>query len=67
MDSKKIIRDTLNLSPEEKLLIIEALSKSLSEPDSDIDKLWKEEVEQRYKAFRDGKIKNIPYEKILKK
>jgi len=67
MDSKKIIRDALNLSPEEKLLIIEALSKSLSEPDSDIDKLWKEEVEQRYKASRDGKIKNIPYEKILKK
>ena len=36
MDSKSIIQNALNLSPAEKLLIIETLSKSLSEPDKDI-------------------------------
>lgn len=67
MDSKNIIQSALNLSPVERLFIIETLSKSLSEPDTDIDKFWKEEVEQRYKAFMSGKIKTISYEEILKK
>ena len=67
MDSKNIIEDVFNLSPAERLSIIEAPSKSLSEPDKDIDKYWKEEVEERYEAFLNGKIKSIPYEEILKK
>jgi putative addiction module component (TIGR02574 family) len=67
MDSKNIIQNALNLSPAERLFIIETLSKSLSEPDKDIDKYWKEEVEERYEAFLNGKIKTIPYEEILKK
>ena len=67
MDSKNIIQNALNLSPAERLLIIEALSKSLSEPNTDIEKYWKEEVEQRYKEFIDGKIKSISHDEILKK
>ncbi|MDP2366527.1 MAG: addiction module protein [Ignavibacteria bacterium] len=67
MDSKSIIKDALNLSPAERILILEALSKSLSEPNKEIDEIWKEEVEQRYKAFVDGKIKTIPYDEIIKK
>ncbi len=67
MDSKNIIQNALNLSPAERLFIIEALSKSLSEPNKDIDRYWKEEVEERYQAFLDGKIKSIPYEEIRKK
>ena len=67
MDSKNIIHNALNLSPAERVLIIETLSKSLSKPDIDIDKYWKEEVEQRYKSYQSGKIKSIPYEDILKK
>jgi putative addiction module component (TIGR02574 family) len=67
MDSKNIIRNALSLSPVERLFIIEELSKSLSEPDKDIEKYWKEEVEKRYEAFISGKVKSIPYEEILKK
>lgn len=67
MDSKGIINDVLNLSPAEKLYIIEILSQSLSEPDEKIDKYWKEEVEQRYAAYMNGKIKSITYNGILKK
>ena len=67
MDSKNIIQNALNLSPAERLFIIEALSESLSEPDKEMDKYWKEEVEKRYEAFISGKYKSIPYEEILKK
>jgi putative addiction module component (TIGR02574 family) len=67
MNTKNIIDIALNLSSAEKLLIIETLSKSLSEPDVNIEKYWKEEVEQRYAAYLEGKVKSIPYEEILKK
>lgn len=67
MDTKGIIKDLLNLSPAEKLYMIEILSQSLSEPDEKIDKYWKEEVEQRYTAYVNGKIKSIPYDDILNK
>ncbi len=67
MDSKNIIQNALALSPTERVFIIEALSQSLSEPDQNIETFWKEEVEKRYKAFMQGKIKSIPYEKIISK
>ena len=66
MNSENILRDALNLSPAERLYVIEILSKSLSEPDEKIDIYWKEEVEKRYNAFLTGKIKGIPYEDIIK-
>lgn len=66
MDSKNIIKSALNLSPAERLFIIDALSKSLSEPDKGIDEYWKEEVEKRYDAFIKGKVKRIPYDEIRK-
>jgi putative addiction module component (TIGR02574 family) len=67
MDTKNIIQNALSLTPAERLFIIETLSKSLSEPDKDIDKYWREEVERRYEEFVKGKIKTIPYEDIIKK
>jgi len=66
-DSKRIVESALNLSPAEKLYIIEMLSNSLNEPDEKIDGYWKEEVEERYEAFKSGKIKSISYNDILKK
>lgn len=66
MDSKSIIKDALNLSPIERLFIIETLSESLSEPDKNIDQYWKEEIEERYKAYLEGKIKTISYEVFIK-
>ncbi len=67
MNSNSIIKDALNLSPSERLYLIELLSQSLSEPDREIDKYWKEEVERRFEAYRAGEIKSIPYDKNLKK
>ncbi len=64
MDTKNIIESALDLSPAERLIIIETLSKSLSEPNIEIDKYWKDEVEQRYTAYLEGKSKTIPYTEL---
>ena len=67
MDSKNIIQNALTLSPTERVFIIEALSQSLSEPDKNIEVFWKEEVEKRYNAYMQGKVKSISYEKVVNK
>ena len=67
MDTKNIIQNALSLTPAERLFIIETLSKSLSEPDKEIDNFWKEEVERRYELFIKGQIKTIPYENMIKR
>jgi len=67
MDSKNIIQSALTLSPTERVFIIEALSQSLSEPDKNIEVFWKEEVEKRYNAYMQGKVKSISYEKVVNK
>lgn len=66
MDTQTIINNALNLSPAERIIILEALSKSLSEPDAAIDKAWREEVENRYKDYLEGRVKTIAYEEMFK-
>lgn len=64
MSSKEIIQNALKLSPQEKLLIVDSILQSLDEPDKSLETIWAEESEKRLKAFREGKIKGIPYDEL---
>ncbi len=66
MSNKDILELAMKLNPEEKFLLIEGLLKSLDEPDKNIDEIWAEEAEKRLKAYREGKLKSIPYEEVFK-
>ena len=55
MSSQEIIQNALKLSPQEKLLVVDSLLKSLDEPDKEIEKIWVEESEKRLQLFRQGK------------
>lgn len=67
MDAKNIIDNAVNLSTAEGLIVIETLSKNLGEPNADIEKYWKEEVDQRYATYLDSRVKSILYEEVTKK
>lgn len=66
MSSKDILELAMKLKPEEKFLLIENILKSLDEPDKNMDEIWAEEAEKRLKAYREGKLKSIPYEEVFK-
>lgn len=65
MSNKKILERAMALKPEERLMIVEGLLKSLDEPDQRIDEIWAEEAEKRLKAYREGRLEGIPMEEIL--
>ena len=62
-----ILKEALTLKPSQKADLIDKLLSSLDKPDTEIDKLWAKEAEDRIDAYDQGKIKAITLEKILEK
>jgi len=67
MDSNSILKEALNLRPAERLRLIEMLTRSLNNPDENIEKIWAEESEKRYKALEEGRIKTIAFNDIIER
>ena len=67
MDTKSIFKDALLLRPAERLELIEMLTRSLNKPDENIEKIWTEESEKRYKALEEGKVKTIALNEIIER
>lgn len=62
-----ILKEALTLKPSEKAELIDKLISTLDESDTEIDKLWSKEVENRINAYDKGEIKSISLEEVLKK
>ena len=62
-----MLKTIKNLSDTEKLKVVDALLVDLDKPDPEVDSLWADEAERRYKKFREGKIKTADYKQIKKR
>ena len=67
MDTKSIIEEALRLRPAERLLLSELLTKSLNQPDENIEKIWAEESEKRYQALKENKVKSYTINEIIER
>jgi putative addiction module component (TIGR02574 family) len=67
MDSKVLLKKALQLRPAERLQLIEWLTRSLDKPDDKIEQIWAEEIEKRYQALTDRRVKTIPLDEIIKR
>ena len=56
-----------DLSPTERLELVDQILGSLDETDPAIDKLWALEAEDRLAAYRRGEIRAIPLADVLSK
>ena len=66
MSGKEILKQALRLKPDERVMVVEGLIKSLDEPDRSLDAIWAEEAGKRLKAYRAGTLEGIPMEEIFK-
>ena len=62
---KTILEQALKMKPADRFLLIEGLLQSLDEPDKTIDEIWAIEAEKRLEAYKQGKLKTVPYEEIF--
>lgn len=64
---KDLLEKALLLPENDRAEMVNELLKSLRKPDSEIDDLWKEEVEDRLKAYEEGEIKAMSVEEAISK
>ena len=63
---EKITQEAMQLELEERALLARTLLRSMDQPsESEIERLWLEEVERRLQAYREGKVKGIPAEQVF--
>lgn len=60
-----LLEKLLELTPQDKLALVEALVSSLDNPDPAISPKWLQEADARLKAYRLGLTKGIPVEEIF--
>jgi len=61
-----VLSKALHLKPAERFVVIEALIKSLDNPDPAIEKTWAIEAGKRLKAYKSGKAKTVSFEDMFK-
>jgi len=62
-----ILKEAIQLDPNEKAKLVDQLITSLDKPDKNIDKLWAEEAESRLEAYKQGSLKTVSLEEVLSK
>ena len=55
------------MSSIERLKVVDYVLESLDKPDPEIERAWGKEAASRLRAYKQGKIKAIPYEKVMGK
>jgi len=63
--NKELIEKALELKPQDKILLIEALVESLDKPDKYIQEIWLKEAQDRLDAHRRGRTKGMSAKDVL--
>jgi hypothetical protein len=65
--AEQLVRRIRRLPDLDKLAIVDSILTDLDQPDPDVDKVWAEEARKRWKAYRAGRLRAIPYAKVMAK
>jgi putative addiction module component (TIGR02574 family) len=65
--TKDLERQVLELSPAERLELVDEILASLDRPDEFVNALWYREAEDRLAAYRRGEIKTVSVEEVIAK
>jgi len=65
--AKKLGDQARNLTPAERMELVDDVLASLDEVDPENDRLWTREAEERLAAYRRGEIKAVPLQEVLAK
>ncbi|MBF0479492.1 MAG: addiction module protein [Candidatus Omnitrophica bacterium] len=66
MTVKNIEKNILQLSPIQRLRMVDNILASLDKPDPEIEREWGVESDKRLAAYKNGKLKGINFETIKK-
>ena len=63
--TESILKEFLQLKPQDRFLLIDMLIQTLDNPDKEIDAIWVEEAEKRLQAHRQGRTQGVLYKDVF--
>ncbi len=64
-ESEELLKEALELPPAERAALVDRLITSLDQPDEAIDRVWRQEIAARLRAYRAGTAATVSAEDIL--
>lgn len=65
-DAEKILKEALNLPPDDRAEVLERLLATFQEPpDRELDKLWAQAAEDRLAAYDRGELGSVSAEEVF--
>jgi len=65
--AEKVRKQVRSLPDSDKLQLVDVLLTELDKPDPEIDRVWAAESQRRWRAYKAGKMKAVPYSEAMKK
>ena len=65
MSNAQILQEALQLSPQERYIVVESLLQSLDKPDTSVDDIWADEAEKRLQNYRSNEVQTISFEEVF--
>ena len=65
--NKELEAKIRSLSDDAKLELVDSILMQLDKPDPEIDRVWGNEARKRWHAYKDGKLRTVPYDKVMAK
>ena len=63
----KLEQEIKALADVEKLRLVDAILADLDKPDPEIDRIWAEEAQKRWAAYKAGRLRTVSYDDVMSK
>ena len=63
----KLEQEIKSLADVEKLRLVDAILADLDKPDPEIDRIWAEEAQKRWAAYKAGRLRTVSYDDVMSK
>ena len=63
--TEEIAKKIEELPDADKAMLVDMILAKLDQPDLELDKIWAEEGAKRWAAYKEGRLKAIPYDEVM--
>ena len=63
----ELVSEIRSLPDADKMRVLDAILMELHKPDPDIERVWAEEANKRWAAYKEGRIGTVSYEDVMAK
>ena len=63
--AEEIAKEIEKLPGTDKAMLVDMILAKLDQPDMELDKIWAEEAAKRWAAYKEGRLKAIPYDEVM--